>query len=91
MRLFVDGCTNIVDAATVGLAHVRAAERGRSNGKYIIGGHNVTIGKLFEEAADLLSITALPHRLPLFLAESLSTFDEWRCARRESPTEDHGT
>lgn len=85
LRFFVDGRTNLVDAATVGLAHLRAAERGRSNGKYIIGGHNVTIGQLFEEAGSLLSISTLPRRLPLFLAEPLSSFDEWRCARRDPP------
>ncbi len=83
LRVYVDGRINIVDASSVGHAHVLAAERGRKGERYIVGGHNLTIGELFRIAADELSVTTLPRRIPAWLATPWSSIDEWRCARRE--------
>jgi dihydroflavonol-4-reductase len=82
LRFYVDGHTNIVDADTVASAHLAAAGSGRTGARYIVGGHNVTFADLLALAAEELSVPLSARRLPAWVAAPLSTFDEWRSARR---------
>jgi dihydroflavonol-4-reductase len=65
---YVEGRTNIVDVRDVAQAHVVALERGRSGERYILGGHNTTIGATLTLAARLAGTPAPRARLPAALA-----------------------
>jgi dihydroflavonol-4-reductase len=52
----VDVDTNFVDGRDVALAHVRAAERGASGERYIIGGHNMNTADALQTAAHLIGV-----------------------------------
>jgi dihydroflavonol-4-reductase len=65
---YVEGRTNIVDVRDVAQAHVVALERGRSGERYILGGHNTTIGATLTLAARLAGTPAPRARLPAVLA-----------------------
>jgi dihydroflavonol-4-reductase len=65
---YVEGRTNIVDVRDVARAHVVALERGRPGERYILGGHNTTIGAALTSAARLAGISAPRARLPATLA-----------------------
>jgi dihydroflavonol-4-reductase len=85
LKYYVEGFTNIVDADVVAEAHLRAAERGRRGARYLVAGHNVTIGGLLREAAHELGVALRARRLPLIVARWLSSLDERRCARQTPP------
>lgn len=52
----VDVETNFVDGRDVAIAHVRAAERGASGERYIIGGHNLNTADALQTAARLIGV-----------------------------------
>ena len=85
LRFYVEGRTNIVDADTVAEAHLRAAERGKRGVRYLVAGHNVTIGGLLRRASDELGVPFHARRVPLFAARLWSSWDERRCARQVPP------
>jgi dihydroflavonol-4-reductase len=64
LRAYVEGDTNIVDVRDVAQAHVAALERGRSGERYILGGHNTTVGATMGMAADILGVAPPRVRLP---------------------------
>lgn len=84
LPFYVDGKLNVVDAATVGHAHLAAALHGAPGARYIVGGHNVTLRTLLEVVADELGIPLRAARLPAAWAALLATFDEMRCAATKS-------
>jgi dihydroflavonol-4-reductase len=65
---YVEGRTNIVDVRDVAQAHVVALERGRSGERYILGGHNTTVGATLTLAARLAGAPAPQVRVPAGLA-----------------------
>ena len=85
LPFYVDGRINIVDAETVGHAHLAAALHGVSGERYIVGAHNVTLHALLDVVADELGVPLRALPLPGPLAAVLSTFDEMRCAARTPP------
>jgi dihydroflavonol-4-reductase len=64
MRAYVEGDTNVVDVRDVAQAHVAAIERGRSGERYILGGHNTTVGATMGMAAGILGVSPPRVRLP---------------------------
>jgi dihydroflavonol-4-reductase len=54
---FVDGGLNIVDVRDVATGHLLAAEKGKVGERYILGGRNFTLGRLF---ADIGRISGVP-------------------------------
>jgi len=80
LPFFVDGRINVVDADDVALAHVHAATRGRPGERYIVAGHDLTVEELLERVADTLGIDARSTAIPAWLASSIATFSELRCA-----------
>jgi dihydroflavonol-4-reductase len=52
----VDGETNVVDVRDVAKGHLRAAERGRAGGRYVLGGHDLRWVELLERVAELSGV-----------------------------------
>jgi dihydroflavonol-4-reductase len=52
----VDGETNVVDVRDVAKGHLRAAERGRTGERYVLGGHDTRWVDLFERVAELSGV-----------------------------------
>jgi dihydroflavonol-4-reductase len=65
---YVEGRTNVVDVRDVAQAHVAALERGRTGERYILGGHNTSIGATLILAARLVGAPPPRMRLPAALA-----------------------
>ncbi|MGH2746291.1 MAG: NAD-dependent epimerase/dehydratase family protein [Thermoleophilaceae bacterium] len=63
----VDGETNAVDVRDVARGHLRAAERGRSGERYVLGGHDVRWVELLERVAELSGVR---HPLVVLPAEA---------------------
>jgi dihydroflavonol-4-reductase len=66
--VYVDGALNIVDVRDVAAGHLLADEKGATGERYILGGRNFTLERLF---ADLSRISGVPRpelRLPGVLA-----------------------
>ncbi len=79
MPYHIDGRTNLIDADDMALGHVLAAERGKTGERYILGGHNTTIGEFLQLIARELDVPFRSWRLPLPFAAILSTLSEMRC------------
>ncbi|HQP34444.1 MAG TPA: NAD-dependent epimerase/dehydratase family protein [Polyangiaceae bacterium] len=82
LPFYIDGPTNVVDADDLALAHVVAAERGRSGERYIVNGHNLSVREMLDAVSEELGIPVRAARLPLGLAGPLATFDELRCSAK---------
>jgi dihydroflavonol-4-reductase len=80
LPVYVQGRVNILDADQMAVGHVLAAERGRTGERYILAGHNTTIEDLLRTVCDELGVRFASWRLPLGVAEVLSTLSEMRCA-----------
>jgi dihydroflavonol-4-reductase len=65
---YVEGRTNIVDVRDVAQAHIAALERGRSGERYILGGHNISVGATLQAAAQIIGAPAPRVRVPGGLA-----------------------
>jgi dihydroflavonol-4-reductase len=52
----VDGETNVVDVRDVAKGHIRAAERGRTGERYVLGGHDTRWVELFKRVAELSGV-----------------------------------
>jgi len=68
MPAYIEGVINIVDVRDVAQAHVTALERGRSGERYILGGHNTSIGETLRLAARLAGVAPPRVRVPAGLA-----------------------
>jgi dihydroflavonol-4-reductase len=64
MRAYVEGQINVVDVRDVAQAHMAALERGRSGERYLLGGHNTTVGATMQVAAEILGVPPPRLRLP---------------------------
>jgi dihydroflavonol-4-reductase len=67
---YVDGALNIVDVRDVAEGHVLADRKGRSGERYILGGRNFTLQRLFADLARISGIPPPPLRLPTALARA---------------------
>ena len=65
---YVEGRTNIVDVRDVAQAHVAALASGRGGERYILGGHNPTVGATLGLAARLAGVPPPRVRVPARLA-----------------------
>jgi dihydroflavonol-4-reductase len=65
---YVEGRSNIVDVRDVAQAHIAALELGRSGERYILGGHNTTVGATLRLAARLAGVAPPRLRIPPRLA-----------------------
>lgn len=65
---YVDGGVNVVDARDVANGHLLADEAGGRGERYILGGRNFTMQRLFADLARISGVPVPPLRLPPQLA-----------------------
>jgi dihydroflavonol-4-reductase len=65
---YVDGALNIVDVRDVATGHVLADEKGGVGERYILGGRNFTLDRLFADLARISGVSPPPLKLPASLA-----------------------
>ncbi len=68
---WLPGENNVVDVRDVGIAHVAAAERGRSGERYILGGHNLSIREALNLTAQVAQVKPPRFEIPLWLLNGL--------------------
>jgi dihydroflavonol-4-reductase len=61
---YVEGALNIVDVRDVAQGHLLADRKGRSGERYILGGRNFTLQRLFADLARISGVSPPPLRLP---------------------------
>lgn len=74
--IFFDAKINAVDVIDVARGQVEAMKRGRVGERYILGGHNTSIGELAELIARLAQVKAPNLKLPLLVARGLAVCSE---------------
>jgi dihydroflavonol-4-reductase len=74
---YVSNRLNVVDVADVGRGHVLAAMKGRIGERYVLGGHNTTTAQVIHEICRLAGVKAPLVRVPISLALSLCSLDEF--------------
>jgi dihydroflavonol-4-reductase len=61
---YVDGGLNIVDVRDVATGHLQASRKGKPGERYILGGRNFTIGRLFADIGRIAGIPPPPVKVP---------------------------
>jgi dihydroflavonol-4-reductase len=61
---YVDGALNIVDVRDVAQGHLLAAQKGKAGERYILGGRNFTLSRLFADIARIAGVPAPPIKVP---------------------------
>jgi dihydroflavonol-4-reductase len=61
---YVDGALNIVDVRDVAAGHLLADEKGKVGERYILGGRNFTLDRLFADLSRISGVSPPPLRLP---------------------------
>jgi dihydroflavonol-4-reductase len=67
---YVDGGLNIVDVRDVAAGHLQAAEKGKAGERYILGGRNFTLGRLFADVGRISGVPPPPVKVPPHLTEA---------------------
>jgi dihydroflavonol-4-reductase len=62
--VYVDGGLNIVDVRDIAAGHLLADERGRVGERYILGGRNFTLARLFADLGRISGVDPPPIKLP---------------------------
>jgi dihydroflavonol-4-reductase len=65
---YVDGALNIVDVRDVATGHLLADEAGEAGERYILGGRNFTLDRLFADLSRISGVKAPALRLPARIA-----------------------
>lgn len=61
---YVDGGLNIVDVRDVAQGHLQAARKGKPGERYILGGRNFTLGRLFADIGRIAGVPPPPVKVP---------------------------
>ena len=61
---YVDGGLNIVDVRDVAKGHLLASRKGKPGERYILGGRNFTIGRLFADIGRISGVPPPPIKVP---------------------------
>ncbi len=67
---YVDGGLNIVDVRDVAKGHLLAARKGKVGERYILGGRNFTLGRLFADIGRISGVPPPPVKVPPHLTEA---------------------
>jgi dihydroflavonol-4-reductase len=62
---YVDGALNVVDVRDVAAGHLQAERRGKTGERYLLGGRNFTLARLFADIARISGVPAPPVKVPL--------------------------
>lgn len=65
LPFYLDGALNVVDVLDVARGHVLADERGETGERYILGGRNFTLDRLFADLGRLSDVEPPALKLPL--------------------------
>lgn len=76
LPVYVEGNVNVVDVRDVAQAHVAALERGRRGERYLLGGHNTTVGALMQIGARVTDVAPPRGRVPVRVAQAVSKLAE---------------
>ncbi len=76
------GGINVVDVEDAALGHVLAMERGAIGERYLLGGENVTLSKLFETLCDLTGLAEPSKPMSRGLLQFVGTLLEWNARLR---------
>jgi dihydroflavonol-4-reductase len=68
--VYVDGGLNISDVRDVAEGHILADERGVAGERYILGGRNFSLRRLFADLARISGVPAPPLKLPASVAQT---------------------
>ena len=74
--VYVDGGLNVVDVRDVAAGEILAAEKGRTGERYILGGRNFTLQRLFADLQRMSGVPAPQLKLPAQLAAAGARFSE---------------
>jgi dihydroflavonol-4-reductase len=80
-RMFatLGGGINVVPVEDVARAHVLALDKGKAGDRYLIGGENISLAKLFSRVAEIAGRPGPRFELPYAAAYGLGLMDEIRC------------
>jgi dihydroflavonol-4-reductase len=67
---YVDGGLNIVDVRDVAAGHLLAARKGKVGERYILGGRNFTLGRLFADIGRISGVPPPPVKVPPHLTRA---------------------
>ena len=73
---YVDGGLNIVDVRDVAAGHLLADAKGERGERYILGGRNFTLQRLFADLSRISGVAAPPLKVPAQLAEAGAAISE---------------
>jgi len=74
--VYVDGGINVCDVRDVAAGHVLADEQGRPGERYILGGRNFTLQRLFADLSRVSGVPAPPLKLPATVAQGATEVAE---------------
>jgi dihydroflavonol-4-reductase len=73
---YVETGLNLVDATECARGHIQALEKGRSGGRYILGGENLTLKQILDRLAAITGLPSPTVKLPYFFALATGVVDE---------------
>ena len=71
---YVDGGLNVVDVRDVANGHLLADKKGKPGERYILGGRNFTLARLFADIGRISGVPPPPLKVPVGLTISAATF-----------------
>jgi dihydroflavonol-4-reductase len=71
MPVYFDTVINVVDGRDVAAAHIAAVEHGRIGHRYIIGGHNLTLRRMLNIAAEAAGVAPPRLKLPQLVVDAV--------------------
>ncbi len=74
MPAYVDTGLNLIDVRDTARGHLLAAEKGRAGERYILGGENLTLQRIFERLSRLSGLPAPTIRIPYAVAFTAGVF-----------------
>ncbi|MBW8010556.1 MAG: NAD-dependent epimerase/dehydratase family protein [Chloroflexi bacterium] len=69
--------TNVVDVRDVAIAHIQAAKQGKLGGRYIIGGHNLSVKEAITIAAQVSGVKPPYIKIPFWILDALVKLGDW--------------
>ncbi len=89
---YVETGLNLVDATECARGHVQALEKGKSGGRYILGGENLTLKQILDRLAAITGLKSPTVKLPYVFAYATGVVDEmvtgWLLGREPRATID---
>ena len=82
--VFVDGGLNVVDVRDVAEGHLLADRKGKPGERYLLGGRNFTLQRLFADVARISNVPPPPLKVPFGLTMASVEMAGWVGSRLRS-------